>query len=436
MKRLISLLVGMHLLLFHAGAEEDTIRWDLKACIEYALSHNIQVKKTKVTWQESLEETKEAKAQLFPSFAFSTDHSLVNRPESGGTDKNSYAGNYGLQASLSIYNGGKQKLAIKQQKLQNEIDALHIGEKENDIRLAVIESYLQVLYAREAVVICQGTVEVSEAQCRRGRQLMEAGSLSLSEVAQLEAQYSSDKYQLVAAQSVLEERKLELKQLLELGMDASPDLFIPELSDEEVLKSVPSWIKVYETSLEVMPQVKSGLLNIESSRFDEKIAYAGYYPALSLAAGVGTSHISGSGYSYSSQLKNNFNESVGLSLSIPLYSRRQNKTAVKLAQLRTEVTELEYEDVKKDLQKTIESVYLDAVSYQNQYRAAQESVKSAELSFELMQEQFNLGMKNTVELLTEKNNLLSARQQAVQAKYMAVLNLQLLNFYQGREINL
>lgn len=417
-------------------AQEVSGPWDLKKCIDYALQQNIQVRRSKIAWEESVENTRQAREQLFPSLSFSGSNSLVNRPETLEGDKNSYTGNYGFNSSVTLYNGGKLTRNVRQQGLQDEIQQLYIRESENEIELAIIEGYLQVLYADESVNINRNTLEVSKAQCERARELLKAGSISRSDLAQLESQYSADNYQLVTAEATLEEQKLVLKQLLELSISDEISLVIPELNEENVLYAVPAKQLVYERALEIMPQIESKRLSIEVAELDKQNARSGYLPTLDLTAGIGTGHTSGSDYSYGKQLKNSFNESVGITLNLPIYSRRQNKTAVKLAALKIEDASLEYLDVQKDLLKTVETVYLDAVSSQNRYKAALESLKASQVSFELTEEQFNLGMKNTVELLTEKNNWLSAQQEMIQAKYMAVLNRLFLNFYQGEEINM
>ena len=175
---------------------------------------------------------------------------------------------------------------------------------------------------------------------------------------------------------------------------------------------------------------------VNSAEYDVAVARSGYLPSLDLTAGIGSTHSSGSDYSFSRQMKNNFNESIGLTLSVPIYSNRKNKSAVKIARLKVENADLEYLNMQKDLLKTVETVYLDAVSSQDRYRSAMESMNAARQSFALVQEQFNLGMKNTLEMLTEKNNLLIAQQEIIQAKYMAILSQQLLNFYQGKGIQL
>lgn len=430
----IRLLICLLCLPIAGFTQEKPATWDLKSCIDYALAQNIQIKRSKVAIEESLENTKQAKARLFPSLSFSSGHNLVNHPKNTDEDKNSYTGSYGLNSSVSLYEGGKLTKNIQQQQLQDRMQELSIGEAENDIELAITENFLQVLYASEAVNINQNTLEVSEAQLIRSRGLFDAGSISSADLAQLESQYSADKYQLVVAQSALENTKLQLKQLLELGITDEMELVIPELNDGEVLALLPSKSQVYETSLTIMPQIKYNRLNVDVAGLEKAKAKAGYLPSLNLTAGIGTGHVSGTDFSFSSQMKKSFNESVGVTLSVPVFSNRANKTAVKLAELKIEDSQLNYQSVQKDLLKTVETIYLDAVSSQDRYKAAKESLHSAQLSYRLTEEQFYLGIKNTLELLTEKNKLLTAQQEVIQAKYMAILNQQLLNFYQGKEI--
>lgn len=423
---------GMVLLSLPMAAQEKLEIWNLKSCIDYARQQNIQIRKSRVALEESVENTKEAKAQRLPSLSFSSAHSYVNRPCIEVGDKNSYSGSYDLNSSVALFQGGKLKKNLQQMDLQNQVQELAIEESEDNIELAVTQAFLQLLYANETVQINENTVEVSKAQRDRGRELMNAGSLSQADLAQLESQYTSDKYQLVVAQNTLANARLELKQLLELGINDSMRLAMPELSEEDVLVALPTKENVYLTSLGIRPEIKYNQLGIKIAGVEKEKAWAAYLPSLRLSAGVGTNHVSGSGWG--SQMKHNWSESVGLTLSVPIFSNRSTKTAVNLAKLNIENAELNYENIQKELLKSIENIYQDAVSAQERYRSAQENLRAVELSFALTQEQFFLGMKNTLEMLTEKNNLLSARLESVQAKYMAVLNIQLLNFYQGKEI--
>lgn len=424
------------LIVITVEAQEKPAVWDLRSCISYARSQNIQIQKSRIALEESLENTEQAKANRLPSLSFSTTQNYVNRPRPEAGDKNSYTGAYALNTAVSLYNGGKLKKSIQQLGLQNQVQELAVQEAENDIELAIIQAFVQILYVNETVKINANTVEVSKAQWERGKELTAAGALSRADLAQLEAQYTSDKYQLVVAQTSLATAQLELKQLLELGINDQMVLSMPEVQEESVLTVLPTKESVYLTSLGIMPEVKYNRLNIEVAGIEKDKAWAGYLPGLNLSAGVGTSHSSGLGSGFGVQAKHNWSENIGLTLSIPIYSNRSNRTAVNLSKLNIENAELDYENVQKDLLKSIETVYQDAVSAQDRFRSAQENLKATGLSFELTQQQFSLGMKNTVEMLTEKNNFLSAQQELVQSKYMAILNIQLLNFYQGKEMNL
>lgn len=418
-------------------AQEKKKQWDLQACLDYAFGQNIRIRKSKIAFEESKENHLQAKGQLFPSLSFSSGHNLTNHPltEEGG-DKSNYNGNYGLNSSVTLYNGGKLTNYVKQQNLQAQVQELGISEAGNDITLAITQAYLQILYAYESVKINQNTLDVSLTQLKRSEELLKAGSISRSNYALFEAQYSTDQYQLVLSQTTLDKNKLGLKQLLELGIMDDMDLEIPEFSSENVLQMLPTKQSVYETALQVRPEVRSSEVGIQIAGLEKQRAKAGYIPSLDLSAGIGTGHASGSDYTFSSQLKNGFNENVGLTLKIPIFSNFSNRTAVRKAELQMEDAQLSLLDTQKELLQKVESVYLSAVSSQNQYLAAGQKVKSTELSYELVSGQYDLGMKNTLELLTEKNNYLSAQQELVQAKYMAILNRQLLNFYQGKAVAL
>ena len=348
--------------------------------------------------------------------------------------KTSYNGSYGIDANWTLYNGGSRLNTIKQNELNQRIASLAVSESENSIQESIAQIYVQILYAAEAVKVNETTLEVSRAQFERGKQLHEAGSLSQADLAQLEAQVSNDNYSVVTSQATLQDYKLQLKQLLELDGELEMNLYLPTLDDEDALAPLPSKADVFRAALSLRPEIESGKLNIEAADLDIKIARSGYIPSISLTAGIGSTNANGNDFTFTEQIKQNWNNSLGISVSIPIFDNRQTKSAIRKAKLQKQTSQLDLLDEQKTLYRTIETLWLDANSAQQQYAAARQQVKSTQTSFDLVSEQFNLGMKNTVELLTEKNNLLIAQQQLLQAKYMAILNRQLLNFYQGQEI--
>ena len=306
-----------------------------------------------------------------------------------------------------------------------------MSETENDIRIAIVQAYMQCLYAADAVRINRSTAEASKAQRDRAEEMLRTGSISRVDFAQLQSQYSSDEYQIVVAGSTLDNYKLQLKQLLELDIMEEMNPAVPGVKEENVLKALPPKNEVYETALKVMPQIRRGELGIEAAKLEEKSARAGFFPSISLSASVGTGHMSNNDFESGSQIWNRFNENVGLTLNIPIFSNRKNRTAVNKAKIALNDSYLEWTSLQKELLRNVESAYLDAVSAQAQYLSAREKEKYARESYELTSEQFRVGVKNTVELITAQNEYSAAQQQVLQAKYLTLLSIELLNIYQG-----
>ena len=427
---------------------QENKTWSLQDCIDYALEKNIQLLQNKLSLEEADVDVKTAKASLFPSLSFSTGHNLVNRPyqETSATvsgteiitsdNNNTYNGSYSLSAQWTLWNGGQRLNNIKQQKTNKEIAGLSVAETENMLQEEITKLFVQILYANESVEINKNTLEVSEATYKRAVELFNEGSLSKSDVAQLEAQASNDKYQLVTAESTLRNYKLQLKQLLELDGTTEMVLDMPELKDEDVMAVLPNQIDVYNTALTSRPEIQSSKLSIDNAKLGIKTAKAGYLPTISLSASTSSMTNNASTNNWAEQMKYGWNNMIGINLSIPIFNNRQTKSAVQKAQITYSSSQLDLINKQKELYSTIESLWLDALNAQQQYEAANSKLQSCQTSFDIVNEQFNLGIKNTVELLTEKNNLLSAQQQRVQAKYMAILDRALLDFYAGNDIKL
>lgn len=433
MKRLLPILLCSLLLsgLRNATAQEASKTWTLQECLDYAYQNNIQVRQSRNNQLSGIEDTKQAKAALFPSLVASTTQSYTNYPSSEVTDNNSYTGTYGITAGMTIFEGGKLRTEVKRQKVQNQMDALSVEESVNDIRIAIVQAYMQCLYAADAVRINRSTAEASKAQRDRAEEMLRTGSISRVDFAQLQSQYSSDEYQIVVAGSTLDNYKLQLKQLLELDIMEEMNPAVPGVKEENVLKALPPKNEVYETALKVMPQIRRGELGIEAAKLEEKSARAGFFPSISLSASMGTGHMSNNDFESGSQIWNRFNENVGLTLNIPIFSNRKNRTAVNKAKIALNDSYLEWTSLQKELLRNVESAYLDAVSAQAQYLSAREKEKYARESYELTSEQFRVGVKNTVELITAQNEYSAAQQQVLQAKYLTLLSIELLNIYQG-----
>ena len=424
-------------------------KWTLKECIDYAMQNSITLKQAHLTKQTATETRKQSQAALFPSLSASSNQSFGYRPwqssgmatVSNGTVNSSvtktyYNGTYGINASWTLWNGNQNHNQVKANKLSEEQAELKIEQSANSIQEQIAQLYVQILYMNEAIGVNRESLDASKKNEERGQEMVNVGKMSKADLAQLSAQRAMEEYNLVEAESNLANYKLQLKQLLEITGEQAFDVAMPTASDQQALASIPSVMNVYEQALTLRPEIKNTELALQASDVQLKIARAGYLPTLSMTGGVGTSTTSNNSNKWGEQMKTNFDASAGIGISIPIFDQRKARTAVNKAKIQHEQALLDQQDQQKKLYSTIEGFWLDAQTNQEKFRAASATVESEQQSYDLLQEQFNLGLKNIVELLNGKVSLLQAQQSKLQSKYTTILKQQLLKFYQGETMNI
>jgi len=422
-------------------------QWTLQDCIDYALTNNITLKKSQLQKESATEDLKGAKAALLPSVNASTNQSLGYQPwKNSGistvtngvvntkVDKTSYNGSYSVNGQWTVWNGGRNTNTVKLDRLAEQEAELSLQETANNIQERIAQIYAQILYLDESVKVGEQTLETSKKNEERGQEMVNVGKMSKADLAQLTSQRANDEYGIVETRSQLLIYKLQLKQLLEITDETPFDVAIPEISDERILAAIPPLQSVYEQALLNRPEIERSQLAVKSSDVSLSIAKAGWMPNINLQGGVTTSTNSLSSIGWGSQIKNNVNTSLGVGVSVPITDGRSTKTAVNKAKIQQLQAALDLQDQQKTLYSNIQQFWLNATTNQEKYKAAQSSVESAKQSYELLSEQFRLGLKNIVELLTGKNNLLQAEQNQLQSKYQTIYNKQMLDFYQGGEI--
>jgi len=422
--------------------------WSLKDCLDYAMENNIQVKKTKVSAEQGEVNLQQQKAQLLPSLSFSTNHSMGYRPFQQSTaivqngqvtstsNKTTYQGSYSVSANWTVWNGGINRMNIEAQELKNDIANLSIEQTELSLKEQITQLYISALYATDAWKVANQLCETAKKQYERAQQMQLQGQMSKADVAQLEAQYQSAEYDKVNCMTTIQNTRRQLKSLLQLDMNS--DFWVQDElpSDEAVTGLIPDKNTVYEKALASRPEIKTAEMNVESAQLQERIAKAGYLPTISMNAGVSDSHYTGSNQGTGEQMKRNLNSSLGLSVSVPIFDQRRNKSAVENAKLQHTTSQLDLADQKNTLSSTIQDYWLNANNNQQRYLAAKSTLKSQQESYNLLNEQFNEGLKNTVDLLQGRDALLNAQQNLLQSKYNTLLYIQLLKFYSGEEIKL
>ncbi len=425
----------------------QTKQWTLQECLDYALQNNITLQKARLQQRSSNEDVKGSQAALLPSLNASTNQSVGYRPwQDSGTytvtngtvntkvNKTYYNGSYGLNAQWTVWNGNKNYNQVKLNKLTAEQAELESQRTANSIQEQIAQLYVQILYLTEAVKVNEESLKTSRKNEERGQEMVQVGTMSKADLAQLSAQRSTDEYNIVSAQSQVKNYKLQLKQLLEITDDQAFDIAIPTTTDEQALSEVPALMQVYEQALATRPEIQKAQMAVKSSDVSIAIAKAGRMPTLNMTAGLSSSNNSLADNTWASQVKTNFNASAGLSLSVPILDQRQTKTSVNKARIQKETNQLALQDEQKQLFKTIETYWLDATTNQQKFKAARTTVESEQQSYSLLQEQFQLGLKNIIELMTGKDKLLQAEQNKLQSKYMTILNLQMLRFYEGQSL--
>lgn len=417
-------------------------QWTLQECIDYALANNITIQKNRITKLSAVEDVKLSQAALLPTLSASTSQSVAYNPwpEQGSytvqgsrvqtqVDKTYYNGSYGINANWTVWNGNQNRNKIALNKLTVEQAALDSAQTANTLQEQIAQLFVQILYSKEAVKVNEETLATSKKTEERGKEFVKVGSMSKAELAQLTAQRAQDEYSVVSAQSSLAEYKRQLKQLLQITDQEEFDVTAEEPTDAMATATIPSVTTVYDSALQYRPEIKNAMLGIQSSDVQLKIAKGQRMPTIGLNASITTNTTSMNSNAWALQLKNNLIGGVGFTVTVPIFDNRQTKTAINKAILSKQNYQLDLRDKQTQLYSTIENYWLQAYNNQAQYKSAKVSTESAQESYDLLQEQFKQNLKNVIELLNGKDQLLKAKQSELQAKYLAILNIDLLNFY-------
>ena len=441
-----SLRNGMFALLIAAAPlATQAKQWSLKDCIDYALANNISLQKTQLTKASAQEDYLQSKAALLPSLNASTNQSVNYTPwvasgissdgfSRASIDKVYYNGTYSVAGNYTIWNGNKNKNQVKLNKLVAEAAELDSATQAVKLQEQIATLYVQILYSTEAIKVNQESYTSSLQNEERGKEMVKIGKMSQADLAQLTAQRAQDQFNIVQAESNVKNYKRQLKELLQITSDETFDINVPNTTDAMALDAIPALNGIYAAALENRPEFKTFQNQLAQNDLTIQIAKAGKLPTISANAGVSTSSTSMNNKAWGTQLKTNFNMGGGISVSVPLFDNRTTKTQVNKALLQRESIQLDLKNQQTQLYSTIENYWLQASTNQSQFKAAKVSSESAQTSYDLLSEQFKLGLKNIVELRTGKDNLLKAKQNELQAKYMTILNLNILKFYKDGHI--
>lgn len=414
-------------------------RWSLQDCFNYATMNNIQLqtlaKDVDINYQSLLQ----AKAARLPNLTAGTSQNFTNsknaNPVIGGFQTQSnFASNYSVNSSMILYQGGSIKNNIQAQQLNIEAANLNVQEAQNNITIQITQAYLNILLVKENIVALQNVLQTSQAQYDNGKVLFDAGSIAKVELVQLEATLATDKYNLVLAQNQLRQNTLTLKQILELP---SPyNLQVPDSVQIAIPSGASDLQTVQDSALRNRPEVKVSEISLQQSDLQLKQFYAATKPMISAGASLNSGYSDGQKISYPNQLNNNFYQQIGLSMAIPIFNNRTNKTNIEKAKIEIDQSKLALKSTKLVLSQEVEQAYINVLNAKGQYDAALVQFSANEENYRIANEQLKLGALNTVDFLVQKSLFIQAQQSLTQAKYNVILNHGIYEFYLGEPITL
>lgn len=409
--------------------------WTFDDCVNWAIANNNDIRKTILSMLQAEESEGLAKDAYLPTFGFSTNQSFSNYPApQASQNANSYNSSYNINASWTIWEGNIRKYRVESAKLMKMQQQLNGEDVIKTLKLAILQAYLNILYSAEAVEIAKQSLEVSNAQAERTKRLMENGKTSKVDYMQIESQKAQDEYNLTLAQTSYESSKVNMKNILNLGLDYELNVQELNFQDSAVNVALPAKTQVFETAAAWLPQFRSNELNKSIYDYDLKIAKAGYLPSITLNGGIGTGYNSSGTAGWGTQMKNFLNENVGINLSVPIWDGNATKRATAIAKLNALNYELNKTDLINDLSQTIENLYIETKNARAKYETGLVQLESTELTANLVNRQFDLGLVNPLDLLTAHNNLLNARLELLQSKYMAILANKTIDYYMTMQV--
>ena len=423
--------------------------WTLQDCINYATDHSIEILKSKAQTDIATENVKRQKANWLPTLSANSTQSLTYRPfqegatgfvngnaMSSSSKKTSYNGSYGINAYWTVFNGNQTNNNIKIAKLQSEESELNTLTSINTIKEQIVQLYINIMYTREALEVNKELLKQDSVLYKRGQELLSQGQIAKYELLELQAAVANGKYDIVNSATQIDQYLLQLKQLMSLPSEEYFDIANITLDDAHTLAAVPETQSVYSRALKQRPEIKAADLSIKEAELNYKVAKAGFLPTISLSAGFGDNHSSGSNKDWFEQMKRNLDGSIGVTISVPILDGRSNKTNTRKARIEQTIATLDKEDASRDLYYSIANYRLNAYNNQQKYIAGTEKLNYNQENYNAIYTKAQIGTMNIVETLNARTSLLNAKQDVLQSKYLTAYNRSMLNFYANDQLDL
>jgi outer membrane protein len=418
--------------------------WTLQECVDYALENNITVKQGENTLLINDQDIIASRGNFLPSLSGSLGERMsigsgfdpVSNQRISQTT-NSF--NYNVSVNQNVFNGFRTLNLYKQSLLNQEINKFDLNRIKDDISLNVANAYLNVLFNKENLETAKAQYDFSNTQLQQVKSLVNAGVQPNANIFDAEATLSSDAQRLTVADNNYTLALLSLSQLLQIPFEGFR-VEIIEVDTPSALLMYKDIKPILNYAFENRNEIKVAEKNIENAELNTQISKSGYYPSVNFSYGLGSvwseSKNDFTKQAFFRELDGNKGHNFNLSVSIPIFSRFQNKTAVSKSKIREENSKLDLDQAKLNLETNIQRAFTDAQAALKTFTAAQKSLESQELAFSNSQDRYNLGAMNSFDLEQARIRLINAESSLINAKYDFVFKTKVLDFYLGKTITL
>ena len=423
------------------GGRAQTAReWSLQECVSHALAHNLSIRQQEDNVQMQQIQLSTARNSRLPNLSGSVGESFsfgrALTSDNTYANRNTQNTNLSLGTSVPLITGGQLVHEVGVRRLGLEAAIADSERMRENVTLQVISSYLECAYQKDMAEVAANQLELSAMQVRRMELLFQNQKASEADLAQIRSAHAADELSLTQQRNSLMLALLDLSQLLELEHPEGFDVARP-VGEAAADVLLPSPDEVYAQALRIKPQIAAEQLRLQSARKSVLLARSQLYPSLYFNAGLGSSYYRTSGWQttgFGRQLRDNFNQYFGLSLSVPIFNRLSTRNNIRAARVQVHSQEIQLQQVQQALYKEIQQAYYNALAAQRQCQSSQAALEAARTAFQLMQRKYENGKANATEFQEAKTALLRAQSDEARARYTFLFRRKILHYYQTSTI--
>jgi outer membrane protein len=440
------LLTSLIFLAVYGTAWPQSKPWTFQQCLDTALQRNISVNQTKLSNELNKVTLEQTKANRIPSVSASASEGLnlgknVDPTTNTFVTEAYHSTNFGISSNYNLFNGLQNANTIRQNRLTVEAGQFDVEKAKNDVTLSITTGYLQVLFTYEILSAAKQQAEATALQVDRTGKMVIAGKSPESDLLQIKSQYATDNLSVITAQNQLDLAKVTLMQLMEIPVSDSFDIVVPDMIEPSAVL-LQTNEEIYKISLGILPQISSASLKTNASQMAIKVTEGARWPRLTLGANLNTNFASSrkkgavnpEGYPFFEQIWDNIGQSFNLGLSIPIYNNRQIKSNIDRAKINALTTQLNEQNTRNVLRKSVEQTYTDLKAAVKKYEASREQLSAVKAVYENAQKKYNVGVMSATDFLIQKNSFTQSQSALIQAKFDYIFKTKILDFYQGKPI--